>query len=286
MVKIKKISLVLLSMLFCVTMYGCGTGEKSEQKNNQEAVAAEFAKAIEQYKSAKFEHCVDTIDVSSPSILEDVPIITEGYLTQWKWDDRTVYEIKKDSEGKATDEKIIKELSTETMTFSDGKTESVTTAYKDGYMYYLDSKFKIKHEYKFKSFEYTEPHLNIDNIEDITLTKDGSKNIFKFKLKQDPILARLSATGFIIDDSNVKLVDYSGQLIVDTSNETVRLILNIEFKNQEDGATFKNVIDSECSENVPENVPELEFPSDLDSYQDFDDLAKSGDASVSKIIIR
>ena len=68
MAKIKKLSLVLLGMLFCVTMYGCGTGEKSEQKNNQEAVAAEFAKAIDKFNATTYEQREYTVDASDPSM--------------------------------------------------------------------------------------------------------------------------------------------------------------------------------------------------------------------------
>ena len=267
MIKIKKISLVLLSMLFCVTMYGCGAGEKSEQKNNQEAVAAEFAKAIDKLNATPYKHCIDTMEVSDMSIMYDGAKDYYGdKLKSERTESDAIYEIKKDSDGKPTDSKYLKGLGKATMSFSDGSADKVGYYYEPGDGYYYSNEDGKKTKYKsgdakFRSFVYKT--LRADTAENVKLKTEGSKQIFTFDFKKD--LRLTSNDGdWVRDDSDIIVTLFKGTITIDDSKNSIVYEEIEEFKDKKTGATLKEVEVWECSN----NVPELEFPKDLNTYKE------------------
>ena len=266
MAKIKKLSLVLLGMLFCVTMYGCGAGEKSEQKNNQEAVAAEFAKAIDKYRATTYQHAVQTVEVSDPSIChKDFLTYFGDKLKSLKSEADVIFESRKDSADKVTDYKILKSNQKSTISFFDDLKNKVVEFYTpgDGYGYTKidNEKSKSKAENHFTSFAYS--ILTADSVENVTLKTEGTKQIFDFEFKKD---LRLTANdgNFVREDSDIELTAFKGTLTIDSSTGLIVCEQIEEFKDKNTGATLKEIEVRESSN----KVPELEFPKDLNTYKE------------------
>ena len=253
--------MVVFSLLLCAAVFsGCSS---NSTQNKQDEVNAAFAEAVEKFKATTHEHRVDVLEASDPSIVWD-----DDTVKSIKWESEINYEIRKNSEGKITDNKVTGLVQTKNHTATDG-TSQITKTYLpgDGFRYVDGEEKKIKHKYEpsFESFGYTYPYLNnIEYIKSLELNVDGSQKNFKFNLMKGLRLAAFDCGDYALWDSNVELVDYSGTLTVNENDDTVTLVLNIGYKDKVTGATLKNTITSECYN----SAHKISFPSDLNTYKE------------------
>ncbi len=258
--RFKKITSILFSLLLCITVLGGCSRNASQNKQNE--VNAAFAEAVEKFKNTTHEHGVDVLEASDPSIVWD-----DDTVKSIKWEYETNYEIRKDSEGKTTDDKIIERIQTKTYSATDG-TSKIAKTYLPGngfkYCTSDDEKYKYEYEPSFESFGYTHPYLNTEALESLELAVDGSQKIFKFAIKKDLRWAAFDCGDYALWDSNVELVDYSGTLTVSENDDNVTLVLNVGYKDKVTGATLKDTITSECNN----STHKLSFPSDLSNYKE------------------
>lgn len=259
--RVKNILSTLFSLLLCATIFsGCS---QNASQNKQNEVNAAFAEAVEKFKNTTHEHKVDVLEASDPSIVWD-----NDTVKSIKWESEINYEVRKNSEGKATDDKIIGLIQTKTHTSTDG-TSKITKTYllDDGFKYVAsdDEKYKYEYEPSFESFDYTYPYFNnTEYLDSLELTIDGSQKIFNFTIKKGLRIAAFDCGDYALWDSNVELVDYSGTLTVNENDDNVTLVLNIGYKDKVTGATLKDTITSECNN----STHKLSFPSDLSTYKE------------------
>ncbi len=258
--RFKKTTSIFFSLLLCVTVLGGCSRNTSQNKQNE--VNAAFAEAVEKFKATTHEHGVDVLEASDPSIVWD-----DDAVKSIKWEYDTNYEIRKDSEGKTTDKKIIELIQTKTYLAIDG-TSNITKTYLPGngfkYCASDDEKYKYEYEPSFEAFGYTYPYLNPEALESLELAVDGSQKIFKFTIWKVLRWAAFDCSNYALWDSNVELVDYSGTLTVNENDDNVTLVLNIGYKDKVTGATLKNTITRECNN----STHKLSFPSDLSTYKE------------------
>ena len=256
----KKILSTLFSLLLCATIFsGCS---QNASQNKQNEVNAAFAEAVEKFKNTTHEHKVDILEASDPSIVWD-----DDTVKSIKWEAEINYEVRKNSEGRVTDDKIIKLIQTKTHTSTDG-TSKITKTYlpDDGFKYVAsdDEKYKYEYEPSFDSFGYTYTYLNPEALENLELTVDGSRKVFNFTIRKVLRFAYFDCGGYALWDSNVELVDYSGTLTVNENDDNVTLVLNIGYKDKVTGATLKHTTTSERYN----STHKLSFPSDLSTYKE------------------
>ena len=259
--RVKKILSILFSLLLCATIFsGCS---QNASQNKQNEVNAAFAEAVEKFKNTTHEHKIDVLEASDPSIVWD-----DDTVKSIKWESEINYEVRKNSEGKATDKKIIELIQTKIHTSTDG-TSKITKTHllDDGFKYVAsdDEKYKYEYEPAFEAFGYTYPYLNnIEHLKSLELVVDGSQKIFKFTIWKILRWAAFDCGDYALWDSNVELVDYSGTLTVNENDDNVTLVLNIGYKDKVTGATLKDTITSECNN----STHKLSFPSDLSTYKE------------------
>lgn len=260
MFKLKKVSTFLAGILLSVPLF-IGCSNQSSQ-NKQDEVNTAFAAAIEKLKNTTHEHATDVLEASDPSIVRN-----NDTFKSMKWEYETNYEVKTNSDGKPTDDKITSEVLVKTTNTTDGKTTIKKTYIPgDGYKYVEsgNEKYKTEDKLSFQSFEYNFPYFNVECIDSLNLTTNGSQQTFNFTIKKDYKYADWDCGSYVKWDSDVELVDYSGSLTVDDNSDTVKVVLNIGYKDKKTGATLKDTIISEC-DNSPH---ELTFPSDLSTYKE------------------
>lgn len=279
MSKFRKCCLLSVMLSLVVSAYGCSgnssqtkkeetksSSQEATQNKSEDAVKTSLEKAIDKYYSSTYSRTVDVLEVGDPSILSSN--IRDSFgdsLKSVKWEYEDIYELKKDSAGKVTDYKIVADVDTTTVTFVDGSSVQTSTYIKDGFQYEDSADGKVKFPYvsEFESIGYE--LLSIDNVKDISLTTENSQRVYKFNFNSSLILARYALEDVVRSDSGVELVEFSGTLIENDKDSTVKFTIRAVYKDKSTGATLTDVIAEECNSTITGG---LKYPEDLSSYQE------------------
>lgn len=266
---LKRLSTVLFSFLLCVTIFaGCDI-KSSEQKQNE--VNADFAEAVQKFKNASHVHGVNLIDATDSSMFNLETIETYGdTLSSIKLDFEINLELQKDGNGNATDAKRDQSITTITTTYSNGDIATATSYELDGgYVYYNDGLNKIKHKNTadFNSTDSVFSYLNPEYLEEISLSTENNQKIFNFKVmpQYKPLLTNFSPIDDMVrKNSNIEIVGFYGNLVVDGNSDQVSLTVNIEYENRKTNERLTYTL----SQNRNNSTHELQFPNDLKDYEE------------------
>ena len=268
MTKFKKVCRGIFGLLLCLTMLGgCSSTPSQDKQNNKvNEVKAAFSTAVEKFLAATHEHSVETVEVSDASMWNtDTQMIWGSKLQFTKREFEANYEVRKNAEGKATDDKLSQMIEKRTGRYPNGTANIYYYTPGDGWHYTDFSGMKSKRtltlgfEALGSRYSYLMPEAIAD---DITLTTENNKKVFNFTVKSG-YQTLVPADMWTSKDSNVENVEFKGKLAFDEKGDKTTLSLDLKYKDKATNHTLNYTLISNC-DNEPHDLP---FPSDLSTYK-------------------
>lgn len=273
----RRCSILVLCCSLCLNLYACSgnpstlsTSSSASSQSEQDEINAAFEEAVERYKGTTYAKGEETIEASDASMFSDDAISIRPTLKNARKSSleyERVYEVRKDASGKVTEDKQIEEIGTMTTTLADGTVIKTKIYFPgNGFLYFNggpESKSKMTVSRNFNSTDKQYQYLNLECLENLRSTKNGSNRVFEFEINQNGSLDRWFDF-YAREDGNVTRKHYSGKLTVDDATGKITLELWLELQNEETGHTLKMTHKSVCDN----TTPELNFPDNLESYKE------------------